>query len=101
MMAKNARSLVENQYFPTKSLTSEALVQIDYKMHDVYQEFADHHPDLTAAEVVQRLGYGIHVRFAPLRSRRKLLREFMSSNLAKLYVEMIMERRQLESNGRI
>jgi hypothetical protein len=100
-MSEDVKTLIANQYSQTRNFSSRDLEQIDYKIHDWYQEYTDYHPDLSAREIVQRLVNGVHVRHQPLNLREELLEEFMSTNLAKLYIEMIEERRQLQKKGRL
>lgn len=100
MSKKDIEILIENQFLSTKKFTTEDLGDIDLIMHEYYQEYTDGHPDIPAVEVVQRLFYGICIRYQPENLRKELLEEFMLSNLAKLYIKMIEERRDLQKKGR-
>ncbi|OGI12307.1 hypothetical protein A3K64_03215 [Candidatus Micrarchaeota archaeon RBG_16_36_9] len=100
MSEVDMKTLVSNQHLATKNFSSERLEQIDYKMHDYYQEYTDSHPDLIPEEIVQRLAYGIYIRHQPS-NRKELIEEFMFSNLGKLYVIMVKERRELQDKGRL
>jgi len=93
-MVEEIKKLIMNQYLPSENFDSDTLEQIDYKIHDIYQEYTDSHLDLPAEEIVQILAFGVHIRNKPEILRKKLLEEFMTTNLAKLYVLMVEERKE-------